>query len=958
MKSWNPPSTELLDKFTALASKLESRAYFFERLKNPKWVSPLRERGFFDDPPRPENDNEGDIIFPLWPEGLYLTNMAPLVPKEIVTILKELEPSDNPVVIRHVLNIASSLPASELQLVSNKMTKWFKPEVISYAYKFVDEAVQFVSCLTKAGRVDDSLTIAKKLLMVKAYAPSPETIEVGTLTHLRAVGEFSEQKYEDVAEHLFKILVPRTDFKGLKLFSNLLERALYISDPPDEISILGQFSYIWRPAIEAHILNHGNDIKDILITIVRDAAIQLSHKGEEELKKVIDFLDTRTLLHKRIALYSLTLSEYGTSLVKKHISDKDLFDDRCVRHEYAKLLRQRFGDIDPDTQERVLNWISTGPDIEAYEQWCKMWGDPSPSEAAIRKYSDVWKRDWYHTLSEHLEGEDLTAYHKLISEYGESEHDDYLYEATVSWVGPRSPLTAEQISQRSPQSVINYLHNWQPSEHQWQIDTISIEGLARLLESDVQERAEEYIAISETFINLDPTYVRHFFAGLRNELQNGKVFSWDEPLKLAQLVVAQPFEWSEFYPSKGRDEGWHWCRHQIASLLESGLADRDNPISFELRDKVWQLLEQLAADPDPPQYIKPYDADQIDPSINTNPGSAIHAIIEYAVWCYRITGDLLLVAEAKKILESRLGTGQQFSPSPVVHSIYGRWLIRLINLDKAWVVDYLDHIFPKSSELSSLRDAAWTAYLQFSQPHDDLFRILHSEYEAAIQRMATRDGSSKRRRIDIELGNHLVIFYCREVANYEIVDDYFQMAGDELASAVMKSIGADLKNIDGELDQTILKRIQDLWNERRATVQHDVEAHTEEIRAFGRAFTSGKFDDDWALDFLEWAVGSVGIPRDGETVVERLGKLASRHPVKATRILAVMLERPGDDWDAIEKGLWRDGAYALVEATAEVSDPEVVENRKRIADFYVKHSNGSDHAFRDLIRSPEPAADD
>ena len=369
------------------------------------------------------------------------------------------------------------------------------------------------------------------------------------------------------------------------------------------------------------------------------------------------------------------------------------------------------------------------------------------------------------------------------------------------------------------------------------------------------------------------------------------------------------------------------------------------------------MLEQLAADPDPPQYIEPYDVDHIGLSISTNPGMTIHAIIKYIVWCYRTIGDLSLVPEAREILEKRLGVGKQSDPSPVVHSIYGRWLIRLTCLDKAWVVNYLDHIFPKSSELSSLRDAAWTAYLRFSQPHDELFCMLHSEYEDAIQRITPRHESSKQRRIDIELGNHLVIFYHRGVADYKIVNDYFQMAGDELASAVMESIGADLNNMDGELDQTISKRIQDLWDERRTTVQHDVEAHTEEIRAFGRAFTSGKFDDDWALDFLEWAVGSVGMPRDGETVVGCLGKLASRHPVKATRILTVMLERPGNDWDAIEKGLWRDGAYALVEATAGVSDHEVVENRKRIADFYVKHSDGSDHAFRDLIRSPEPAAD-
>ena len=960
MKSWTSPTVELVDQFTELAHKLENRSYFFTHLQNPEWVTPLQERGFFANLPSAYTDSEtGDIRFPRWPEGTYLARMASLAPDAVVAVLESLESTDNPVITQYILETTGSLPDPYLQRISGRITDRLQSEEMSYAYKYADEAVQLISRLIEVGKIDDGLAIAKQLLTVRADPRHSETDIDATLINYHTppepVGWLPEFKYEDVIEHLLEILIPQTHMKGFRLFASLLEDALYISDPSDKRSSIGEFSHIWRPVIGYSKLNHRDGIKGTLMAIVRDAAIQLSNRGINELKDVVYELELRTALHKRIALHTLAMSEHGILLVEERITNKYLFEDPCFKYEYATLLRQYFGGISSNAQECVLKWISTGPDIEAYKQWCELWGDSPPSEADIKNYADSWRRDWYSPIGEYLDGEALTAYRKLISEIGEPKHEDFLYK-TVSWVGPRSPLTAEQIRQRSPQSVINYLRNWQPSEHQWLTDMTSIEGLARLLESDVQERAEEYTSISETFIDLDPTYVRHFFTGLRNVLQNGKSFSWNEPLKLAELVVAQSFEWSEFNPSKGRDEGWHWCRHQIASLLKSGLADRDNPILFELREEVWRLLEQLAADPDPPQYIKPYDADPIVPSINTNPGMAIHAIIEYAVWCYRATEDLSLVPESRKVLEDRLGIGQQFDPSPVGHSIYGRWLTRLVYLDEAWVVEYFDYIFPKSPAMSSLRDAAWTAYIKFSQPHDDLFCMLRSEYEAAIRRIVTRDESSKHRRVDIELGKHLVIFYCRGVADYAIVNDYFQMAGDELTGAVMGSIGVDLKEIDDESGQTILKRVQNLWNERRAAVQHDVEAHSEEIRTFGEVFTSGKFDDDWALDFLEWAVESVGILHDGMRVTQHLGELASRHPAKATRILAVMLERPARDWDALEKMLWRDSAYALVKATDQNSTPEVVENRKRIADFYVKHGDG-DPAFRDLIRSAEPAAD-
>ena len=918
----------------------------------------MQERGFFADLPSSYTDNEtGSIRFPQWPEGNYLARMASVAPDAVVAVLESLESTDNPVVTRHILEIAESLPDSHLQHISSQLTDLLQSVEMSYAYKYVDEAVQLISRLIKIGATDDGLIIANQLLTIQADSRHSETTLNATMisyhTTPEPTGWLSEYKYGDVIEHLLEILIPRTGMKGFRLFTSLLEKALRISDPSDKRSNIGEFSHIWRPDIEYNKANHRVGIKGTIVSIVRDAATQLSNRSIDELKDVIYELELRTALHKRIALYTLTMSEHGISLVEERITDKYLFENPCFRYEYATLLRQYFGDISSNAQERVLKWISTGPDIEAYKQWCELWGDP-PSQTDLKKYADSWRRDRYSYISEYLDGEALIIYRRLISEIGEPTHKDSLYNA-VSWVGPRSPFTAEQIRQRSPHSIIAYLRNWQPSEHEWSTDMTSIEGLARLLESDVQERAEEYTTISDTFIDLDPTYVRHFFAGLKNGLRNGTIFSWNEPLRLAGLVVAQPFEWSEFHPSKGRDEGWHWCRYQIASFLESGLADQGNPIPFELREQVWRLLEQLAADLDPPQYFDPYDADRMDFSINSNPGTAIHAVIEYAVWCYRTTGNLSLVPEARKVLEDRLGIGQEYDPSPVVHSIYGRWLIRLTCLDKAWVTEHLDHIFPKSSELSSLRDAAWTSYLKFSQPQDEIFCIFRSEYEAAIHRIMPRDESSKLRRVDIKLGKHLVIFYCRGAASYEIVNDYFQMAGDKLTGAVMGSIGIDLKGINDESDQTILKRIQDLWNERRSAVQHEVEAHSEEIRAFGEVFTSGKFDDDWTLDFLEWVVESVGILHDGMRVTQHLGKLASRHPAKATRILAVMLERPARDWDALEKMLWRDSAYALVEATDQISNPEVIENRKRIADFYVKHGDG-DPAFRDLIRSPEPAA--
>lgn len=955
MKPWTPPTVELVDRFVKLAHKPENRVHLFNRLKNPEWIIPLCERGFLVNLPKPYTELEsGDAIFPSWPEGIYLTHMASLAPDAVISILERLEPNNNPIVTRHVLEVIESLPDRYLQQISNQTIRWLQPDAMSYAYVFADETVRLVSRLVEVEKIDVAIAIAEHLLTVRNGPWHPETAIINPHANLEPIGWLPETDYEDIIEHLLYELIPQANIKGFKLFSSLLERALYINNLSDKRGRVGDLSYIWRPSIEYSELNFRAGIKGTLVSILRDAAEILSSYDEKELEGVIAELETKTLVHKRIALHTLTKSRNGVSLVESRIICKDLFDDACLRHEYAKLLRRHFGDISPKSQGHVLEWISNGPDIDGYRQWCKMWGDPPPSEADIKRYSDSWRRDWYHSICKHLEGEYLMRYRQLISEIGEPEHEDFLYKTTSS-IDPKSPLTAEHLSRRSPQSIINYLQNWQPSESLGLSDVVSVESLGRMLESDVAQRAEEYYAVSRSFIDLDPTYVRHFFAGLYRRLHYEEGFSWHEPLKLARLAIAKPFELSECTPSKGRDGGWLWCRHQIASLLEYGLFNSDNPIPFELREQVWPLLEQLAADPNPPIYTEPYDPDRIDLSTSFNPGRTMHAIIAYATWCHNFMPNSGLVLEVKAVLEARFDPNH--NPSPIVHSIYGRRLTTLISLDKTWVQEHLDQIFPKPPEFAQLREAAWAAYIIHSTPDGSVFSMIDQEYRAAIQRVPYASNYSKRKRVEVELGKHLVTLYCWEIVSCEIMDEFFQMADDGLASIIMGSVGVDIEGTDGEADPKILSRIQTLWDKRRASAQHDIKAHVEEVRAFGKAFTSGKFDDDWALDFLEWVVRSIGRPGDGKTVVERLGELASRFPARATRILATMLEHPGNDWDAIEKGLWRDGAYALVEATAGISDPEVVENRKRIADFYVKHSDGNDQAFRELVRSAEPAAD-
>src|SRR5207249_3549236 len=49
--------------------------YFFQKLSSPAWLEPLAAAGFFEDPPKPIQDEKG-VGFAPWPQSQYLARMA------------------------------------------------------------------------------------------------------------------------------------------------------------------------------------------------------------------------------------------------------------------------------------------------------------------------------------------------------------------------------------------------------------------------------------------------------------------------------------------------------------------------------------------------------------------------------------------------------------------------------------------------------------------------------------------------------------------------------------------------------------------------------------------------------------------------------------------------------------------------------------------------------------------
>ena len=77
LRPWKATTSEQVQKLVKRMEGAVQYRHLLDQLQNPRWMEPLRERGFFAKPPEPILDyTRGTIGSPPWPESGYLARAA------------------------------------------------------------------------------------------------------------------------------------------------------------------------------------------------------------------------------------------------------------------------------------------------------------------------------------------------------------------------------------------------------------------------------------------------------------------------------------------------------------------------------------------------------------------------------------------------------------------------------------------------------------------------------------------------------------------------------------------------------------------------------------------------------------------------------------------------------------------------------------------------------------------
>ena len=882
MKSWKTPTPEVVARAVANMVRLQQQEYFFDRLENPEWLQPLREKGFFSRPPLPKHDKtQGTVEFNAWAASRYLSRMAALAPELVSSIILEMPATENPFVIRDLMRAAVSMHAETSEKLAQKIADLVRtPYLIS-----AELAGEFAARLAGAKKSHAAITVLRSALEIVADPrPIPEEMKRFNPNYrYEARTRIRTYEYEMILQRNGPQLTSELGISFVELLSGLLERALRLENR----GAIGEekkedYSYIWQPNLSSS--GHRESAKSLLVAAVLRSADQLASIGSRNLARLHEFLSRRTYkVFERIEMELISRHlELDLDAAGEKLTSRNLFDDLGVRPEYYSLSEKAFGLLPSPQQAKILRWIETGLDKKKLEA-SGMTGEQAEERI------EYWRFERLTPLREHLPAAWRVRYDSMQQEFGTPKRAQYPFHSSGFYaVSSRSPKNQEELENLGASELIKYLKSWDPASEQ-QIGPFgpSEEGLGTVLTNIVTKDPGAIIANLHELKGADPTYVRATIQGFEGALRAGKSLDWQQVIELCMWVVSQPRE----IPGRSgdpmrRDPDWNWTRGAIVSLIEQGF--KSKTLLFSTRAEMWQLIEQLATEDDSTRldYRNP-DSLQHDvwsASINRNQPRAVRSVIAYIEWCRDNMGregfSLQSVPEAESFLRDHLDDAAD--PSLDVRLIYGEFLPFLMSIDATWIASNVDRIFPNTIEKKSLRDVAWVAYLTANAAYDQAFELLNPQYSVAVDEIGTSRHVGLGHMLvepDEKLAQHLMQLYWRgriDLKEGGLLQKFYERAGTALSQDVITYVGRSISNTE-QIPQEVLKRIESLWDYHLSRVSGS--KHAPEMAAFGWWFNSNHFDDQWALEHLymslQFSRGEMD-PKLG--TLTRLAALSEKYP--------------------------------------------------------------------------------
>lgn len=454
-----------------------------------------------------------------------------------------------------------------------------------------------------------------------------------------------------------------------------------------------QFHEIWIPSINEE---DREDRYDSLLVHFIWAGFSIL--GPSQIReKIKELLIKEHPIFKRIGICAID-HNYSTL--------KDLFwgltynplDEYHVRFELYDFLENHAKEFSKDEINTIIQWIES----KSYRE-DRLSLNPKETEV----YLAHLKKEW---LSAILESDDsdvkklFAEYHKIYPreiERPEKRMNMRYLSKTVS------PITKENLLQKTNTDIIQFLNNFKEEDPHW--GNVSSRALCDVFRESIVESPQRFAENLRSFVNLKRSYQYGLLIGLTEAWRADKDFKWDDIFGFINKIIESDSFWNEIF-HESRSNYRNWIISQIADLIEEG-TNRDNHLfDLTLLPQAEKILLTLARRSNEDLFDM---GDLVTSVLNSSKGKIYSAMLNYSL-CdarhYRKDTDSRWNEPIKEEFTLRLDP--QIEPSVEFSLTLGKFLTNLCYLDKQWVKENINKIFPKENETHW--KAAFIGYLFYS----------------------------------------------------------------------------------------------------------------------------------------------------------------------------------------------------------------------------------------------------
>jgi hypothetical protein len=200
--------------------------YFFDNLNSPAWLEPLFHRGFFHQPPKPEQ--EGNYVrLATWPESRYLVRMSKIAQaqEKVLEIALSIPDSENSRVHDDIADIALSLPPALSAKLVSQVCRYTESPIQLLLY---EKVANLIVHLAQGGQGHAALQLTGAAL---ALGPDPRPVkDDGPLSRTAdPQPRFRDWYYARIIHKALPALVDTVGLDAVDLFCGLLNDAARFS---------------------------------------------------------------------------------------------------------------------------------------------------------------------------------------------------------------------------------------------------------------------------------------------------------------------------------------------------------------------------------------------------------------------------------------------------------------------------------------------------------------------------------------------------------------------------------------------------------------------------------------------------------------------------------------------------------------------------------------------------------